>query len=115
MPIKSHYALLDKCSDDNWELYEAIQNNFERYLRQPKEKPEFEKCLEYVRKAYEFGHTFEELRDQLKFVARKSYTQSNPELINLLDSLIETTTKEIKKMKEYNFSEENIYLNTKNL
>lgn len=114
-PIKSHYELLNKCLEENQELNESIQRSFDRYLRMPTEKPEFEENISYIQEAYRFGMEFEELRDNLKYLARQGYTNSDPEIIKGLEELIAHTKTRVEAMRTYNFTYHSIYDKTKDI
>lgn len=114
-PIKSHYELLNECQEEHQYLNESIQRNFDSSLRKPTDNPEFAENLHYIREAYRFGLEFEELRDNLKFLARKSYTNSNPEIINQLEEQIAYSKTRVHDMQTYGFSRDKIYDRTKDI
>lgn len=114
-PIKGLFAILEDAIDKNQELFEAIDKNFKLYLRQPTEKPIFQENVEYVQQAFEFGQELTELRDELKALSRRCYTNSNPYLQQELHELIEYTKKKVEEMKKLDITEEKIYQKSKQI
>ena len=114
-PIKSYYALLDDCELETRELNETIQKNFEYHIRQPTDKPKFQENLDFVRRTYMDGHILEELRNQLKYVSRKCYTNSDPKLLEELREIINETANKMEEVTKNEVTVNKVYDNTFNI
>ena len=114
-PIKGLFAILEDAIEKNQELFEAIDKNFKHYLRQPREQADFQQNVEYVQQAFQFGQELTELRDELKALCRRCYTNSNPHLQQELHELIEYTKVRVEEMQKLDITEEKIYQKSKSI
>ena len=114
-PIKGLFAILEDAIEKNQELFEAIQKNFNLYMRQPRERPKFLENIEYVRQAFEFGRELDDLRNELKALSRRCYTNSNPHITRDLHELIEYTKERVAAMKKLEITEEKIHVKSKSI
>ena len=114
-PIKGLFAVLEDSLEKNHELFDAIQNNFNRYVRQPTERPQFQENVEYVQQAFDFGRELDDLRNELKALSRRCYTNSRPQIQKELRDLIEYTKERVEEMKKLEITEEKIHLKSRSI
>lgn len=127
-PIKSLFTILEDAIEKNQDIFEAIQENFNEYIRQPKkqqifneyirqpkEESNFQENVEYIQRAFEFGQELIELREELKAISRRCYTNSNVFLQQELHRLIEYTKMRVAEMRKLEITEEKIYQKSKSI
>ena len=113
--IKGYVELLNLVAEENYELFEAIQNNFNHNLRQPTEKPFFQENIDYIQSSIGFGYELDDLRQELKMISRKCYNNRNPKLLEQLEELITHTHERVQEMEKLQVTEEKIYLKSKEI
>jgi hypothetical protein len=111
--IKGYVELLNFIAEENFELLQAIQDNFDNNLRQPTERPGFEENLNYIRSSVGFGYELDDLRQELKMLSRRCYGNKNPKLLEQLQDLISFANERVQEMEKLQVSEEKIYLKSK--
>lgn len=113
--IKGYVEMLNLIAEENDELFEAIQQNFQIDLRQPTEKPFFLDNLKYIQNSIGFGHELDDLRQELKMIARRCYNNKNPKLLEQLEDLITFTHERIQEMEKLQVTEDKIYIKSKEI
>ena len=113
--IKGYVELLNFIMENNEELFEAIQKNFEVNLRQPTEKPHFQENIDFIRQSFEIGVELDDLRQELKMLSRRCYSNSNPSLIKQLEELISYTHQIVQEMENMEVSEDKIYRKSRDI
>ena len=113
--IKGYVELLNLITEENFDLFQAIQTNFDYNLRQPTESPHFEENLKYIRSSVEFGYELDDLRQELKMLSRRCYSNKNPALLEELQELICYTNERVQEMEKLQVTEEKIYLKSKSI
>ncbi|MBN21307.1 MAG: hypothetical protein CL678_08480 [Bdellovibrionaceae bacterium] len=107
--------MLNLAAEQNYELFEAIQRNFNINLRQPTEKPFFQDNLNYIQSSIGFGYELDDLRQELKMISRRCYNNKNPKLLEQLADLITYTHERVQEMEKLQVTEEKIYLKSKEI
>ena len=113
--IKGYVEVLNLVAEENYELFEAIQHNFNINLRQPTEKPFFQENMEYIQTSIGFGYELDDLRQELKMISRRCYNNRNPKLLEQLEELISYTHERVQEMEKLQVTEEKIYLKSKEI
>ena len=113
--IKGYVEMLNLAAEQNYELFEAIQRNFNINLRQPTEKPFFQDNLNYIQSSIGFGYELDDLRQELKMISRRCYNNKNPKLLEQLADLITYTHERVQEMEKLQVTEEKIYLKSKEI